>query len=196
MRSSGASMPARVAHRGLGAGVELQQDLLEGELHVGGGEARAVVPGHAVAEPEAVDRAALVHGPALGEVGDRVALGVAAQEPVVDELGRGVGAPLVVIAGLRWPGSAEMATTSVPPRTGASCAHAAASRPSTARAGEQEQRAGQPRGRCRCAHVVLLGYRNRDLLEYHRRVAPTQQRAGGRRARARRGRSGGRDESR
>src|SRR5262245_36650769 len=31
-------------------------------------------------------------------------------------------APLVVIAGLRWPGSAEMATTSVPPRGGASCA--------------------------------------------------------------------------
>src|SRR4030095_68268 len=35
-------------------------------------------------------------------------------------------APLVVIAGLRWPGSAEIATTNVPPRTGVSCACAIA----------------------------------------------------------------------
>src|SRR4029450_2146498 len=35
-------------------------------------------------------------------------------------------APLLVIAGFRWPGSAEIATTSVPPRTGVSCACAVA----------------------------------------------------------------------
>src|SRR4030095_8338980 len=59
---------------------------LEGELHVGRGEARAVVPGDTVTQPEAIDGAALLDRPALGQVRCGIAACVAAEQAVVDQL--------------------------------------------------------------------------------------------------------------
>ena len=76
------------AHRGLGPRVVLQQHLLEREFHVGGREALAVVPGDVVAQMEAIDGARLLDRPARGQLGHGVAVLVAAEQPVVEQLRR------------------------------------------------------------------------------------------------------------
>jgi hypothetical protein len=71
--------------------VELEEPFFERELHVGRGEARTVVPGNAVTQTEAIDRAGLLHRPSLGEIGHRVAALIATEQPVVEELRSRVG---------------------------------------------------------------------------------------------------------
>ena len=64
-------------------------DNLPGELHIVGGERRAVVPGDALAQGEGVDQLVLAQRPGLGEVGDRLAVDPRPGE-AAEEGGRGL----------------------------------------------------------------------------------------------------------
>src|SRR6266545_3071696 len=81
----------RASHGRLGAGVELEEDLLEGELHVGRRERGAVVPLHSVAQAEPVDGSALLDLPDLRQLWDRVPALVAPEQAVVQKLGGRMG---------------------------------------------------------------------------------------------------------
>ncbi len=75
------------------ARVVLQQDFLERELHVGGGEWCAVVPAHILAQRERICLAAVADLPALGQLRNGIGTLVKAHQTVEDRRGDRVHRP-------------------------------------------------------------------------------------------------------
>ncbi len=73
--------------------MKLEENFLEGEFDVRRRERLPIVPLHPVTQAEPVDRAALLDLPALGQLRDRITALVASDQPVVEQLGCGVGGP-------------------------------------------------------------------------------------------------------